>query len=97
MDYDHQVRYDEFKASDRQKMVKEDGFNLRYIAPDKQTKKLVALALKQTPEALKYVNPKLKDYRTCRLTVRQCEKMKLYSPYHVETEINERLTQKDVN
>lgn len=97
LDYDAPVISDNLKANDRQKLVREDGRNLRRIDHLKQTKKLASLALKQTPEALKYVNPKFKDYRTCRLAIRHCEKMKLYSPYHVETEINERLIKKDVN
>lgn len=91
LNHEEMKRYDQFKAKDRLKLIKEDGLKIREIAIERQTKKLARLALKQNPEALKYIHPNLKDYQMCRMAVQQCPDLKLYSPYHVESEISERL------
>lgn len=84
-DKPHPQEHDQLKMKDRVKLVKEDGLNLKEIAFEKQTQRLVNLALQQNPAALKFVHPNLKDYRSCRYAVQRDHEMAFFSPYHIET------------
>ena len=71
------------KVKEQLSFLRENGLMLRHIAPHNQKKTTVQAAINQTGLALKYVAPRFKSSRLCRLAVANCPEAKLFSPYHI--------------
>lgn len=70
-------------VKDQLPILQKDGLQLRFICGASQGIRVVQTALNQTGLALKYVSPKFKTNRLCRLAVAKDSRAKAYSPYHI--------------
>ena len=74
--------YKGWELSEWEEQLRINGLWLKYLSPDKQTLRLCQIAIEQNSKAIMFASQR--DYRMCRLALREYSTLKEFSPYHFE-------------